>query len=352
MELPGRGLSSPVVVGDRVFVTCSSGVRQETLHVICFAAANGAKLWERKFRATGRTMTHKKTCVAAPSPASDGKRIFALYSSNDLICLDLDGNLLWLRGLTFDYPNASNSLGLASSPVIADGKLVVQIENDSESFAAGIDPETGTNLWKIDRTKAANWTSPVVMKGAGSGGEVVVLQGSDGLNALDPATGREIWKYEGGAATIPSSAVSADREVLYVPSHGLTALRVGPEGNTARQLWRDEQQRPGTASPLVLDGKVYTVNNAGVLSCADVGTGERLWRIRLKGPYGCSPVAAGRHLYFFSEKGVGLAVDVSGAAGKIVGEIDLEERILCTPAISNDAIYVRSDGHLWKLSDS
>ena len=100
-------------------------------------------------------MTHTKTSVAASSPASDGERIYALYSSNDLICLDLEGNLKWLRGLTSDYPNASNSLGMASSVVIAAGTVVVQVENDSESFAAGIDPDTGINRWKIDRPKKA-----------------------------------------------------------------------------------------------------------------------------------------------------------------------------------------------------
>lgn len=128
IPLPGRGLSSPIIVGDRIFVTCSSGARQERLHVICFNAKDGTKRWERQFWATGRTICHEKISVAAPTPASDGERIFAIFSSSDLICLDLDGNLLWLRGLMRDYPNASNSLGLSSSPVVADGTLVTQVE--------------------------------------------------------------------------------------------------------------------------------------------------------------------------------------------------------------------------------
>ena len=156
-DLPGRGLSAPIVVGERVFVTCSSGPAQETLHVFCFNAADGSKKWERVMRTTGRTMTHPKTSVAAPTPCSDGDRVFALFSSNDLCAFDLDGNLLWLRGLMFDYANASNSLGMAQSPVVLDGTLVVQSENDSESFAAGLDVATGRNKWKLDRPKAANW---------------------------------------------------------------------------------------------------------------------------------------------------------------------------------------------------
>jgi len=122
--LPGRGLSSPLIIGDRIYLTAASGPKQEQLHVLCFNAADGKLVWDREFRATGRTMCHDKTCNAAPTPCSDGKFLYALYSSNDLLCLDLEGNLQWLRGLMVDYPNASNSLGLASSPVIADGVLV------------------------------------------------------------------------------------------------------------------------------------------------------------------------------------------------------------------------------------
>src|SRR2546423_944859 len=110
IDLPGRGLSSPIIVGDRIFVTCSSGRKQERLHVICFNATDGSKLWERQFWATGRTTSHPKTSVAAPTPVSDGERLYAIFSCNDLVCLDLDGNLIWLRGLTRAYPNATNSL--------------------------------------------------------------------------------------------------------------------------------------------------------------------------------------------------------------------------------------------------
>ena len=122
--LPGRGLASPIVVGGKVFITCSSGPKQQRLHVICFNADTGAKIWERQLQATGRTMSHPKTSVAAGTPCSDGRRVFALWSCNDLAAFDLDGNLLWVRGLTADYPNASNSLGMASSPIVIGDTVV------------------------------------------------------------------------------------------------------------------------------------------------------------------------------------------------------------------------------------
>lgn len=348
VPLPGRGLSSAIIVGDRVFVTAASGPEQKQLHVLAFDADSGEVLWQRNFWATGRTMCHKKTCVAAPTPASDGERIFALWSSNDLICLDLDGNLLWMRGLTLDYPNASNSLGMSSSPVVAEGTLIAQIENDSESFAAGFDVETGSNRWKIDRPKAANWTSPVVMKNGEQ--SIVALQSSKGILGVLPATGSEIFQFTKGASTIPSSA--ADGDTLYVPSNGLTAIRPVEDGGEPDELWNESAQRPGTASPLIIGDRVYILNNAGVLNAANQETGERLWRIRLKGPFSGSPVAAAnQHLYLFNEQGIGQCVDLSGdGEAQIVSEIELGETILSTASISDDALYVRSDGHLWKFA--
>lgn len=343
-DLPGRGLSAPIVVGERVFVTCSSGPGQETLHVFCFSAKDGTKRWERKMRATGRTMTHNKTCVAANTPCSDGKHVFALFSSNDLFAFDLDGNLLWLRGLTYDYANASNSLGMSQSPVVVDGTLVVQSENDSESFVAGLDVKTGRNQWKLERPKAANWTSATVWKGHGSTA-VVALQSSKGLLGVEPATGKTVWDYNDGASTIPSSVPTQD--VLYAVSHGITAL--APEKGAVTQLWRNEKLNPGTASPLVLGEYLYVVNGAGVLIKASVKNGDELWKLRLKGPFSGSPVAAGGKLYIVNERGILQVINPDAAEGEVVQSVELKETVLTTPAISGGAVYVRSDAKLWKL---
>ena len=339
IELPGRGLSSPVIVGDKLFLTCSSGPEQASLHVFCFSAADGKKIWERVMRATGRTMSHNKTCVAAATPCSDGKSVFALFSSNDLFAFDLDGNLQWLRGLTYDYANASNSLGMSQSPLVVDGVLVVQSENDSESFAAGLDVRTGRNLWKLDRPKAANWTSAVAWN------NLAALQSSKGLLALEPRTGKKVWEYTDGAATIPSVAVGA--AALYVPSHGLTAIK--PEGDSTSQLWRAEKIGPGTASPVVLGDHVYVVKGAGILVKADLKTGDQVWDLRLSGPFSGSPVACGKLLYIASERGHLQVVDTSGGDGKIEQTLDLKETILSTPAIADGALFVRSDKYLWRL---
>ncbi|MBT6957417.1 MAG: PQQ-binding-like beta-propeller repeat protein, partial [Opitutae bacterium] len=122
------------------------------------------------------------------------------------------------------------------------------------------------------------------------------------------------------------------------------------DGSTYTQLWRVSKLRPATASPTVANGKIYNVNGAGVLSCISPDEGKTLWQLRLKGPFSGSPVAAGKHLYYFNEAGLGQVIDSSGKEGKIVSKVDLGETILSTPAISNGALFVRSDEHLWKLN--
>lgn len=347
VALPGRGLGSPIIVGDKIIVTAASGPEQQQLHILCFSAKDGSPVWERRFWATGRTMSHSKTNVAAPTPASDGERIYALYSSNDLICVDLDGNLVWMRGLTLDYPNASNSLGMASSPIVVGDTLVAQIENDSESFAAGFDLLTGVNKWKLDRPKSANWTSPTILNKDGE--SIVALQSSDGILGLVPATGSSVFTVAGGASTIPSAAASGSE--LYIPSNGVTVVALGATGEEPKKVWNQTNQRPGTASLLVAGEKLYLINNAGVLTCAKKESGEVLWEVRLKGPFSGSPVAGGDgKLYIFSEQGVGQVVDPSGEKGVVSSEVELGESILCTPALDGKALYIRSDGHLWKFA--
>jgi outer membrane protein assembly factor BamB len=346
VDLPGPGLSSPILVGDRVFVTCVSGLKQQRLHVICLNAADGSKRWERLFWATGRTMCEEKISVAAPTPASDGERVFAIFSSNDIVALDFEGNLLWFRGLGRDYPNASNSLGMSSSLVLAGGVVVAQVESDSEAFTVGLDLLSGLNRWKIDRPKKGNWTSPLVLRDGPAG--VVTLQSTKGVTAIEPATGKIVWEFTGGAAPIPSSVLSDG--VLYVPSHGLVALQPGAAGQPPKQLWQSNRLRPGTASPIVVGDKIFVLSDGGILSCGGTTDGTRGWQLRLKGAFSASPVAAGQFLYCVNEKGLVQVVDTAKPEGEIVSELDLGETILATPSIARGAIYFRSDAHLWKFA--
>jgi outer membrane protein assembly factor BamB len=348
-SLPGRGISGPIVVGDKVYVTASSGHEQERLHVMAFGTQDGKLAWDRQFWATGRTQCHPKMAVATSNPASDGERIVAFYSTNDLICLDREGNLLWFRGLTYEYPNATNSLGMASSPVIADDTVIAQVETDDDSFAIGINIATGETRWKLDRPHQDNWTSPIILRGVTRDQDVVVLQSSKGLAGIRPKTGKEVWTYTDGASTVPSSA--AGDKMLFVPSHGLTALTAWPQMSKPSQLWRVPQLAPATPSLICTDGRVYSVTGAPVLIAADAKTGKVAWRLRLTGTLYSSPIAGGGRMYFFNDAGLGQMVALGKERGTIASHRDFKESILCTPALSDKALYVRSDQHLWKIAD-
>lgn len=348
-DLVGRGVSSPIVVGGRVVLTASSGAREERLHVLCFDAATGKQAWHRQFWATGRTFCHPTSSVAAPTPASDGERIFAFYSSNDLACLDLEGNLLWFRGLTHDYPNAANDVGMAASPVVVNGAVIVQVENEADSFAAGLDARTGENLWRLDRDQRMNWTSPAVFRKGGEG-DLVLLQSPTRITAHEPRTGNVAWTYEAECHPISSPVVVGD--TVYVPSGGLLALKCPDPSAAPAFVWQQNKLPAGSASPVIHDGNVYVVSSAGVLSCGSAGTGNPLWQLRLEGQFWATPIVSGNRLVAVSQDGLAQVVDLSGKQGKVVGKHPFAEPVLATPAAADGALYFRSDGHLWKIGKS
>jgi outer membrane protein assembly factor BamB len=223
--------------------------------------------------------------------------------------------------------------------------LIAQVENDTESYTLGVDVREGTNRWRLDRPKLANWTSPVILSEAGR--TLVALQSGKGLAAVEPATGKVVWNYTEGASTIPSGAPAGG--VVLVPSSGLTALQPEPGQAAPRQLWRTAQLRPGTSSPAVVNDRVYVLNDAGVLNCGEAATGKRLWQLRLKGPFSASPVVAETHLFALNEKGLLQVVDLTAPEGAVVSERDLGQTVLATPAIAGQALFARSDSTLWKL---
>jgi outer membrane protein assembly factor BamB len=339
-SLPGRGISSPLILGERLYLTASSGAEQDRLHVMCLRASDGAKIWERQFWATGRTMTHPKICVATSTPCSDGKHLFAAFSSNDVLCLDLEGNLVWMRGLTRDYPNASNSLGMASSPIVVGETVVFPVESDSESFAVGLSVKDGSNRWKIARPKQSNWTSPVAL-----GGDVAFLSGA-GLNVVEASSGKQKWAFGGGSSM--SSATLADG-MLYVPTKGTTVLRPPTGEGEPEVVWQNNQALCSTVSPVVHHGRLYTVNNAGILKCSSAKDGEKVWQLRTTGPYSATAVAAGDYLYMVNEKGLVQTIDTTAPEGAVVSSLDLQDTFIGTPSIGAKALYLRSDKYLYRL---
>jgi outer membrane protein assembly factor BamB len=354
-DIPGRGLSGPIIVDDLVILTASSGASGSRLHVFAIDVNNGKMTWHRQFWATGNLSCHPKMCMATPTPATDGKHVLAFYSSNDLACLDLEGNVLWYRGLTHDYPNASNSVGMSASPVVVDGTAIVSVENEGDSFLTGIDVATGKNLWKEPRPKSSQWASPIALRRWSGDKDLVLTQSTDGIFVREPRSGKIIWKLEARCSSIPSATVSGAE--VFVPADGVTAAKLSLDQGPPAKLWQSNRLRAGTASLIVHEGRLYTVNSA-ILNCGDAKTGEPLWKVRLKGNFSSTPVIAGNKLYAFSEDGIAFVVELGDKEGKLISENkmgsspegDGGESILCSPAIAGNALYVRSDAHLWKIA--
>ena len=262
------GLSSPILVDDLVLLTASSGPNQQTLHILAFDARDGSLEWERKFKATGRTVCHEKTCVAACTLVSDGKKVIAQFSSNGVFCLDLKGQMPG-SGLTFDYPNAANGLSMSSSPFWPKGWLSFR----SKTMPT---PSLSASIWPMDSpcgkrpAQRANWTSPIVMREQGR--EIVALQSKDGISAIEASSGEEIWSFE------EERPPSFERLVRTGPRFGsfqwVDRFESELHGRTTRTNLEREQAQTGNRSPTVVKDKVYVVNSANVLSCAEVTSGK------------------------------------------------------------------------------
>jgi outer membrane protein assembly factor BamB len=345
--LPGRGLSNPVIANGRVYVTACSGPEQTRLHILCFDQASGKRLWERQFWATGTTLCHPKTNMAAPTPVTDGKHVFALFATADLFCLDADGTLVWYRSLTGDYPTIGNNVGMAASPILWRDVLLVCLENVGDSFAAGFDKQTGENRWRIPRPRGINWVTPLLIDNKGQA-EVLFQDGAE-LSAHDPATGQKRWSLRQGGTTIPSP-VFADG-LIFAPGGKFHVLQPGSLKEKPKVVWESPKLSTGYASPLIYRGVVYTLNHRGILNCADAATGKHLGNHRLEGTYAASPLAADGKIYAVSEDGVTTVLE-AGPEAKVLSVNSLPETILASPVAAGGCLFLRSDKHLYCIGEA
>jgi len=345
MIMPGRSVAGPIIVGDLVISTSSSGQTGEVLYVTAVDLNTGKLQWEQKFIATGRPFCHPTSANAAPTPTSDGKRVFAFFSSNDLVCLSLDGDLLWYRGLGYDYPAAGNDVGMASSPLVVDGAVIVQVEAQGDSFAAGIDAKTGKNLWRIDRPKSSNWSSPVAIHRPDERTEVV-LQSSTNVIAIDPRSGQVVWETDDAGAKIPSP--TATGELLLLPGKELVALDYAHSAATPQVAWRARKLVPRNASVVAGNGRVYALKGS-VLVAASSNDGEVAWRQRLSGLGSgwATPVIAADRLYLFDQEGVGMIVADRGETAEQISKVELGEAVLASPALAQGRLVIRGERTLF-----
>ena len=347
-DLPGRGLSNPIITNGKVIVTACSGFKQRKLHVLAFEEKTGKRLWERQFTATGNTQCHPVTSMAAPTPVSDGKAVFALFATGDLAGLDIDGNLLWYRSLVSDYPDITNQVGMAASPALWKDVLLLPMDSAGESFAAGVDTKTGKNLWKLPRSRRINWVSPVVIEKDGKP-EAVFYSGAD-ITAYEPATGKVIWTILGRESSDTASAAHGEG-MVFVPGKEFLALKPTGERTTPDVAWKSNKLRGYAASPVYHDGHVYGLTDVG-LRCVDAKDGTEKWTQRVSvqgGKFWASPVIADGKAYVAAESGQ-VAVIKLGEKPDLLAMNEMGQKILATPSIANGCIYLRTDETLFCIS--
>lgn len=344
-ELPGRGVSAPVIAGSKVFLTASSGMTDTRLHALCFDSRTGQKLWERQFWATGQTSCDPKTCMACPTPATDGSVVYCVFATGDAVALSAGGDVLWVRSLCGDYPKMSNLAGRSSSPLLYCDTLIVLMDNQGESYLLGLDTKTGQNRWKVNRPLEANWVTPLILERDGRAD--LLVSSTFGLAAYDPLTGQPKWNFADEKFNPISSPVVAGGDTVLVPLFtGSVAMKLasnaGPE-----VLWKSLKVGSGMSTPVAVNGKIFALSaRDSLLVCSNLANGEIVWDQRVTGPFSASPVVADGKLYLVSEEGV-CSVFRLGDKPDLVGKVEMKETILATPAIADGAIFIRSDKHLY-----
>jgi outer membrane protein assembly factor BamB len=316
MPLPGYGQSSPVVWGDRAFVTAIDGAEKEKLLVVAVDAATGKAAWTKEFAATQKGKNNPMMSRAAPTPVVDKDTVYAFFESGDVVALSHAGEVKWERSLSKDYGAFKNNHGVGSSPAQTDKAVVVLIDDLGPSYLVALDKATGKNVWKADRKSRSSWTSPVVT--AVGGRPAVLVSSSGSLDAYDAATGKELASLDGLVGNnIPSPAVAGDIVVLgagenrmkpdlaaSAKSNCCVRLAVKDDKLTFEPVWDGKKAICQHASPLVHRGHAYFVTKAGLVHCVDLKTGEERYAERLDNPCWATPVGAGDHVYFFGKDGV------------------------------------------------
>jgi outer membrane protein assembly factor BamB len=260
--------------------------------------------------------------------------------------LDADGNLLWYRSLVRDYPDITNQVGMAASPVLWKDVLLLPMENAGDSFAAALDANTGKNLWRSGRFRDINWVTPLVVEQQGGKGKAEVLfQTSNDVTAYEPRTGKVLWSLTGQGTSQVASPTQGEG-LLLIAARQFLALRPGKElGGKPEIVWKSNKLSSGYTSPVYHQGRVYALTGVG-LNCVDAKNGAFLWQQRIKGPFWASPVIADGKAYVANEDGLVTVIKL-GKEPEVLATNDMKQAFLATPAIAGGAIYLRSDQTLF-----
>jgi outer membrane protein assembly factor BamB len=347
VELHGAGVSAPVVWGNRVFLTASDGRLNDRLHVFCYHRKDGKLLWHSRFFGTAPTDLFAPGGMAVPTPVTDGKQLFTLFGTGDLMCLDFAGKPVWIRSLAQEYSPFRNRWGMGTSPILVGDNLIVQVDHWSQSYLLCVHAKTGANRWKTDRDASVNWSSPVAVKFKDHD-ELIVL-GTYRAMGYDLNTGSERWQVRGmGMQCIPSPIVEGNILVAASGENTMAIKLDGKSGNLtdSNVLWINKKAAAYLPSPVLYKGQVYIAGDRGINTCLDAAKGTVLWKKRMGDQYYASPVAGDGKIYFPSREGLVFVVK-SGPQYELLAKNDMGEGIVASLAISDGQIFLRGEKHLF-----
>jgi outer membrane protein assembly factor BamB len=358
-KVPGRGWSSPVVAGGYIYLTSAVPVRgrptnDQSLEALCLEARTGKLVWQREvFRQDGKKAPrpHTKNTHASPTPLVHDGRLYVHFGHQGTACLDLAGKVLWRNdGLKYEPVH-----GNGGSPILVDDALVFSCDGGDAAFVAALDRTTGRVLWKTDRDtdafKKFSFSTPLVITVRGQ--QQVISPGSEMVGAYDPKTGRELWRVRYGGYSVVPRPVFGHGLVFVctgyeVPS--LLAIRPGGQGDVTgtNVAWSTRKAVPHTPSPVLVGDDLYLVSDTGVASCLDARTGKVHWQRRIGGNYSASPLYADGKVYFQAEEGTAVVIRAAREF-KQLARNDLGERTLASYAAADDALFIRTQEHLYRI---
>ncbi len=361
VEMPAWTGSTPIVWGERIFLNVADG---ENISLWCLDRNRGDTLWVRHLSDGDRRL--RKQNMSSPSPVTNGEHVYVMTGTGWLTAFDFDGNQLWQRDIQASYGRFGLNWGYASSPLLVDDALFVQVlhgmRTDDPSYVLRIDRHTGDTLWRVERPTTArrespdSYTTPALLEYGGT--REIVITGGAVVTGHDPATGRELWRAAGlnprnnGAYRIIASPV-VHGEMIYAPTRvrPLLALRAGGRGDvtTSHLAWKTDNG-PDVPTP-VTDGRYfYIVNDQGIVWVLDAQTGEQIYgRQRLRpGTYSASPVLADGRIYVTSERGL-TSVFRAGPEFELLAENDMDDYVLSSIAVSDGQIFLRTTSHLYAI---
>ena len=379
--VPGLAHSSPIVWRNRVFVATALSSRADatfqpglygagtasedrTKHqwiVMAIDAATGRTVWQRiAHEGEPREKRHIKSTYASATPVTDGRVVIAFFGSHGIHAFSFDGKPLWNKDLghldvgAYDVP--SYEWGTASSPVLHDGKVIVQVDTSKEDYLLALDAATGKELWRTAREELPSWGTPAIVKAGGR--TEIVTNSSNFVYGYDIATGKELWRLGGSSQiTAPTPIFTPDAIIVGSgrrPNAPLFAIKPGATGDitgTPSVLWQKVQRGPYMPTPVIYGDQLYVLGNAGLFDSYNYRTGDEVYRSRLnhKGSgFSASPVISDGRLFASSEDGE-IFVVKTGAAFEVLGQHSMGEPLMATPAIAGGTMYVRGQKTLFAI---